>query len=56
MASVQRDQYEAVAIVGMGKEPNSNCGKTETETFEKDAVGLVVSATAPTFGTFCVTR
>lgn len=56
MASVQGNQYEAVAIVGMGKEPNSNCGKTETETFQKDAVGPVVSATAPTFGTSCVTR
>ena len=29
MATLQRDEHEAVAIVGMGKEPSSSCGKTE---------------------------
>lgn len=29
MAPLQRDQHEPVAIVGMGKESNSNYGKTE---------------------------
>lgn len=33
MASLPRDQYEAVAIVGMGKEPTSNNDDAETETF-----------------------